>query len=82
MQVSVKHGPASIGANTTLKSSLTSIAYLPSDSEATFFVQQLQRNAAATGIAPDLVSEHGSGVVIIGVTTTPSERAAIEHCLT
>ena len=81
VQVSVSHGPARVGANTTMTSSFTSIAYLPSDQEATFFVQQLRGGDGVGLISPDLVSRHGNAVVIVGATATPSARAVIEQCL-
>ena len=80
-QVSVTHGPGPITAKTTLQSSHTSIANLPSEDEAAFFVEQLQAGSAATGIAPELVSQRGNVLVIFGLTATDSDRAAIDGCL-
>ena len=80
-QVSVTHGPGPIGQNTTLRSSHTSIAYMPSADEAAFFVQQLRAGSAATGIAPGLVSRRGNAVVVFGLTASDRDRAAIDGCL-
>ena len=80
-QISIAHGPGAIGSNTTLADSQTSIAYLPSADEASFFGQELRGSSAVTGISPDLVSQHDNAVVVIGMTATQPERAAIARCL-
>jgi hypothetical protein len=33
------------------------------------------------GISPDLVSRHDNTVVVMGITATQAERAAIARCL-
>jgi hypothetical protein len=80
-QVNVTHGPGVISANTTLESSETLIGHLPSAGEASFFADQLRSGGGEIGVSPDLVSQHGNAVVVLGITATEAERATIDGCL-